>query len=90
MSIFDDDEDERRSRSLADALTTSMFRDVFPFMPAWSDQPGNADLITQAIADDMVGSSPHWLSLGYGTDMTIAEAQDLYAEMVRRKKISGF
>lgn len=83
MSIFDDD-DERRSRSLAEALTTSMLRDVLPFVPAWSGPPNNADLITQAIADDLVGSKPHWLSLGYGTDMTTAPSQDLFSEMLRR------
>lgn len=83
MSIHDDD--ERRSLSLADALTTSLLRDVCPFLPAWSDRPNNADLITQAIADDTVGVSPHWLSLGHGTDMTTACAQDLYVEMLRRK-----
>ncbi len=82
MSCFDE---ERRSRSLADALTTSMWREMFPFLPAWSQPPNQADMLTQAIADDVVGSPPpHWLSLGYGTDMTTAPSQDLYGEMLRR------
>lgn len=84
MSIFDNDDDERRSRSLAEALATSMLREVCPFLPAWSERPGNADLITQAIADDLVGSQPHFLSLGYGTDLATPASQDLFTEMLRR------
>lgn len=78
-------DDDQRSRSLADALATSIWRDLFPFLPAWSQPPNQADLFTQAIADDVVGSSPHWLSLGYGTDMTSAQSQDLVGEAVRRR-----
>jgi len=84
MSI--DDDQERRSRSLAEALTTSLLRDVCPFLPAWSEPPSNADLITQAIADDVVGGRTHWLSLGYGTDMTTAPAQDFFTKMMRDQK----
>jgi|AGTN01.1.fsa_nt_gi hypothetical protein len=88
MSIFDDDDEERRSRSLADALATSMMRSVIPLMPAWSEQPGNADLITQAIADDAVGSPPHFPSFGNGTDIATPLSQDLFTEMLRRVRDS--
>jgi hypothetical protein len=85
MSIFDDD-GEQRNRSLADALATSLLRDVFPLMPAWSEQPGQADLLTQAITDDVVGTPPNWLSLGYGTDVATPTAQDLFDEAMRSKR----
>jgi len=89
MSIFDDD-GERRSRSFAEALATSMIRRVCPLLPAWSDQPGNADLITQAIADDTVGDPPpHFPSFGNGTDIATPLSQDLFTEMLRRVRESG-
>lgn len=79
-----DSHEDRRSRSLADALATSMLREVFPFLPAWTEPPNQADLLTQGIADDIVGNPPHWLSLGYGTDMTTAPSQDLYSGAMKR------
>lgn len=87
MNVFDDD-DERRSRSLADALSTSMMRSVCPLLPAWSGSPGTADLITQALADDAVDSPPHCPAFGYGTDIATPLAQDLFTEMLRRVKES--
>lgn len=88
MGIFDDD-CERRSRSFADALGVSLMRSVCPLLPAWSDQPGNADLITQAIADDTVGNPPpHFPSFGNGSDIATPLSQDLYTEMLRRVRES--
>lgn len=87
MSTFDDD--EKRSRSLADALSTSMMRSMFPLLPAWSGkQPGIADLTTQAIADDTVGSPPHFPSFGNGSDIATPLSQDLFTEMLRRVRDS--
>lgn len=85
MSIFDNDE-ERRNRSLADALSTSLWRNVFPMAPAFSEPPTLADQLTQSIADDVTGAPPHWLSLGYGTDMASASSQDLFNEALNKRK----
>lgn len=86
MSIFGNDDDERRSHSLADALSTSLWRNVFPMMPAFSEPPTIADQLTQAIADEVVDAPPHWLSLGYGTDIATAASQDLFNQALHKRK----
>jgi len=84
MSIFDDD--ERRGLSLADALSNSLWRDVFPMMPAFSEPPTIADQLTQSVADEIVDAPPHWLSLGYGTDIATPVSQDLFNEALHKRK----
>lgn len=84
MSIFDDD--ERRGLSLADALSSSLWRDVFPMMPAFSEPPTMADQLTQSVADEIVDAPPHWLSLGYGTDLATPVSQDLFNEALHKRK----
>ena len=84
MSIFDDD--ERRGLSLADALSSSLWRDVFPMMPAFSEPPTMADQLTQSVADEIVDAPPHWLSLGYGTDIATPASQDLFNEALHKRK----
>ena len=41
---------------------------------------------TQPITDDVVGTPPNWLSLGYGTDVATPTAQDLFDEAMRSKR----
>jgi hypothetical protein len=84
MSIFDDN--ERRGLSLADALSNSLWRKVFPLIPAFSEPPTMADQFTQSVADEVVDAPAHWLSLGYGTDFATPVSQDLFNEALQKRK----